>query len=102
MHAYEAHIASSGPSAWPVQGYRAQSSMILDSLEALLASCASRGESLVIEGVLLSTDNILALMSRHHNIIPFLIHISNEAKHRERFAVCALAPGRAIACPLVS
>ena len=75
------------------QGYRAQSSLVLDSLDALMGACASRGESLVIEGVLLSTDNILALMSRHQNIIPFLIHISNEAKHRERFAVrCALAP----------
>ncbi|KAK9791833.1 hypothetical protein WJX73_005551 [Symbiochloris irregularis] len=72
-----------------VEGYKAQSRMVLDSLDAIIGACASRGESLVIEGVLLSTDNILALMSRHHNIIPFLIHISNEAKHRERFAVRA-------------
>ena len=70
-----------------VQGYTKQSEMVFASLDALLGTCAARQESLVIEGVLLNVDSIMRLMSNHPTIIPFLIHISNEAKHRERFAV---------------
>ena len=84
-----------------LQGYREQSRMVLSSLDGLLGACASRGESCVIEGVLLSTDNIQALMRRHDSIIPFLIHISSEAKHRERFAVSAPL-ARLLLCLLAS
>lgn len=71
----------------PLQGYTAQSELVYAGLDALLGSCAARRESVVIEGVLLSMDSIMRLMAKHRTIIPFLIHISNEAKHRERFAV---------------
>lgn len=27
------------------------------------------------------------MMQRHPSVVPFLVHISNEAKHMERFAV---------------
>ena len=40
-----------------------------------------------MEGVHLDVALITALLARHTSCIPFLIYISNEAKHRERFAV---------------
>jgi 2-phosphoglycerate kinase len=40
-----------------------------------------------LEGVHLDVALITALLARHTSCIPFLIYISNEAKHRERFAV---------------
>ena len=48
-----------------------------------------RHESLVVEGVHLNLSFIAELMRRHPNVVPFLVYISNEAKHKERFAVRA-------------
>lgn len=62
----------------------------MESLDRLIGVYAARGESLVVEGVHLSLNVVLRqLMPRHRGVLPFLIHISNEAKHRERFAVRA-------------
>ena len=62
----------------------------MESLDRLIGVYAARGESLVVEGVHLSLNVVLRqLMPRHPGVLPFLIHISNEAKHRERFAVRA-------------
>lgn len=61
--------------------------MVLDSLDKLIGACEARRESLVVEGVHLSLNSVVRLMQRHPSIVPFLIHISNEDKHRERFAV---------------
>ena len=69
------------------RGYKAQSEMVLESLDSLIRACEGRRESLVVEGVHLSLNAVVRLMGRHPSIVPFLIHISNEAKHRERFAV---------------
>lgn len=69
------------------QGYKAQSEMVLESLDRLIGAYEARRESLVVEGVHLSLNSVVRLMQRHPSILPFLIHISNEAKHRERFAV---------------
>ena len=44
-----------------------------------------------MEGVHLSLNFVVRLMQRHPTIVPFLVHISNEAKHMERFAVRAKA-----------
>ena len=44
-----------------------------------------------MEGVHLSLNFVVKLMQRHPTIVPFLVHISNEAKHMERFAVRARA-----------
>ena len=68
------------------QGYKAQSGRVVETLERLVAGCEARRESLVVEGVHLSLNFVVRLMQRHPSIIPFLIHISNETKHRERFA----------------
>ena len=56
----------------------------LDPLYGLLLTF---GLSLILEGVHLDVALITALLARHTSCIPFLIYISNEAKHRERFAV---------------
>ncbi len=48
-----------------------------------------RRESLIIEGVHLTTENTIELMRRHPSCIPFLVFISNAVKHQERFAVRA-------------
>ncbi|DBA68819.1 TPA: hypothetical protein ACH3X2_013307 [Trebouxia sp. C0005] len=72
-----------------VKGYKAQSEMVMESLDRLISSCAARHESLVCEGVHLSLNFVVQLMQRHPTIVPFLIYISNEDKHKERFAVRA-------------
>ncbi len=72
-----------------MQGYKAQSEMVVEKLSALIEGYERRRESVVCEGVHLSLDMVISLMERHPSMIPFLIHISNEAKHRERFAVSA-------------
>ncbi|DBB15857.1 TPA: hypothetical protein ACH3X3_004049 [Trebouxia sp. C0006] len=72
-----------------VKGYKAQSEMVMESLDRLISSCAARHESLVCEGVHLSLNFVVQLMRRHPTIVPFLIYISNEDKHKERFAVRA-------------
>ncbi len=61
--------------------------MVLENLDKLIGAYEGRKESLVVEGVHLSLNSVVRLMQRHPSILPFLIHISNEAKHRERFAV---------------
>lgn len=70
-----------------MQGYKAQSEMVIDSLERLIRNCAARHESLVCEGVHLSLNFVVQLMQRNPTVVPFLIYISNEDKHKERFAV---------------
>ena len=65
--------------------------MVMESLNRLIGSCAARHESLVCEGVHLSLNFVVQLMQRHPSIVPFLIYISNEDKHKERFAVSYLA-----------
>ena len=61
--------------------------MVLESLDKLIGTCEARSESMVVEGVHLSLNAVMRLMQKHTSIVPFLVHISNEAKHRERFAV---------------
>ena len=56
-------------------------------IERLVASFELTNQSLILEGVHLDVALITALLARHTSCIPFLIYISNEAKHRERFAV---------------
>lgn len=44
-------------------------------------------DSLLVEGVHLSINAVIRIMAAHPCVVPFLVHISNENKHRERFAV---------------
>ncbi|KAI9077117.1 hypothetical protein K1719_040939 [Acacia pycnantha] len=72
-----------------VEGYKAQSEMVIDSLDRLITAWEERKESVVVEGVHLSLNFIMGLMKKHPSIIPFMIYIANEDKHLERFAVRA-------------
>ncbi|CAD7698931.1 unnamed protein product [Ostreobium quekettii] len=70
-----------------VKGYKAQSEMVMEHLGRLIAECEGRNESLLCEGVHLSLNFVIRLMRSHPSIVPILVYISNEEKHRERFAV---------------
>lgn len=74
------------------QGYKAQCESVLEHVGRLVAACQARQESCVMEGVHLSINAIVRLMARHPSVLPFLVHISNETKHRERFAVSPGVP----------
>jgi len=56
-------------------------------LDVLISHYEARCESLIIEGVHLDTRLIMRLVKGHPTCIPFLMYISNEDKHRERFAI---------------
>ncbi|GAB2215212.1 hypothetical protein Droror1_Dr00019593 [Drosera rotundifolia] len=77
------------PKQMAIEGYRAQSEMVIDSLDRLITAWEERKESVIVEGVHLSLNFVMGLMKKHPSIIPFMIYISNEEKHLERFAVRA-------------
>ncbi|XP_022755613.1 LOW QUALITY PROTEIN: P-loop NTPase domain-containing protein LPA1 homolog 2-like [Durio zibethinus] len=72
-----------------VEGFKAQSEMVIDSLDRLITAWEERKESVIVEGVHLSLNFVMGLMKKHPSIIPFMIYITNEDKHLERFAVRA-------------
>ncbi|KAG8387634.1 hypothetical protein BUALT_Bualt02G0041700 [Buddleja alternifolia] len=72
-----------------VEGFKAQSEMVIDSLDRLITAWEEKKESVVVEGVHLSLNFVMGLMKKHPSIIPFMIYIANEEKHLERFAVRA-------------
>ena len=47
---------------------------------------------MVMEGVHLSINAVIRIMAKHPCVLPFLVYISNEAKHKERFAVRSSLP----------
>lgn len=72
-----------------IEGFKAQSEMVIESLDRLITAWEERKESVVVEGVHLSLNFVMGLMKKHPSIIPFMIYITNEEKHMERFAVRA-------------
>lgn len=82
-------IEAIGPRCLAVEGYKAQSEMVMDSLDRLITAWEERKESVVVEGVHLSLNFMMGLMKKHPSIIPFVIYIASEDKHLERFAVRA-------------
>ncbi|XP_077221678.1 P-loop NTPase domain-containing protein LPA1 homolog 1-like isoform X1 [Tasmannia lanceolata] len=78
-----------GTKQMAVEGFKAQSEMVIDSLDRLITAWEERKESVVVEGVHLSLNFVMGLMKKHPSIIPFMIYITNEDKHLERFAVRA-------------
>lgn len=79
------------PSKATVQGYLTQAEAVMGHVDKLIATAECRRESLVVEGVHLSPAFATQLMRKRSSVVPFLVHISNEAKHLERFAVRAKA-----------
>uniref|UniRef100_J3N0D6 Uncharacterized protein n=2 Tax=Oryza brachyantha TaxID=4533 RepID=J3N0D6_ORYBR len=78
-----------GKKQMAIEGYKAQSEMVIDSLDRLITAWEDRKESVVVEGVHLSLNFVMGLMRKHPSIIPFMIYISDEGKHTERFAIRA-------------
>ncbi|KAH0937306.1 hypothetical protein HID58_004767 [Brassica napus] len=72
-----------------VEGFKAQSEMVIENLDRLITAWEERKESVVVEGVHLSLNFVMGLMKKHPSIVPFMVYISNEEKHLERFAVRA-------------
>ncbi|XP_057473014.1 P-loop NTPase domain-containing protein LPA1 homolog 2 isoform X1 [Actinidia eriantha] len=72
-----------------IEGFKAQSEMVIESLDRLITAWEERKESVVVEGVHLSLNFVMGLMKKHPSIVPFMIYITNEDKHLERFAVRA-------------
>ncbi|PKA62738.1 2-phosphoglycerate kinase [Apostasia shenzhenica] len=72
-----------------IEGFKAQSEMVIDSLDRLITAWEGRKQSVIVEGVHLSLNFVMGLMKKHPSIIPFMVYISNEEKHKERFAVRA-------------
>lgn len=70
-----------------LKGYQMQSSLIQEKLEGLIEQFNEKKESIVIEGVHLTPDFMKKIARKYKNCVPFLIYISNESKHKERFAV---------------
>ena len=88
------------PDSDPVPSWRSQSAVIAPHIIKFARLCAARKESLIIEGVHVTLDLIKAMMEYNVSqpgtdaaessvVIPFVVYISNEEKHRERFAVRA-------------
>ncbi|GMH10930.1 hypothetical protein Nepgr_012771 [Nepenthes gracilis] len=77
------------PKQMAIEGFKAQSEMVIDSLDRLITAWEERKQSVIVEGVHLSLNFVMGLMKKHPSIIPFMIYISNEEKHLERFAVRA-------------
>ncbi|CAK9262934.1 unnamed protein product [Sphagnum jensenii] len=78
-----------GAKTMAIQGFKAQSEMVMESLDRLITAWEAKKESVVVEGVHLSLNFVMGLMKKHPSIIPFLVYIANEDKHMERFAVRA-------------
>ncbi|GJM87369.1 hypothetical protein PR202_ga03316 [Eleusine coracana subsp. coracana] len=78
-----------GSKQMAIEGYKAQSEMVIDSLDRLITSWEEQKESVIVEGVHLSLNFVMGLMKKHPSIIPFMVYITNEEKHMERFAVRA-------------
>jgi hypothetical protein len=74
-----------------VAAYMAQRELVAPSAARLAAALAARSQPLLLEGAHLGAGLAVDLAARLPGVIPFLVHISNEAKHMERFAVRAKA-----------
>ncbi|KAG0491689.1 hypothetical protein HPP92_004730 [Vanilla planifolia] len=78
-----------GKKQMAIEGFKAQSEMVIDGLDRLITAWEDQKQSVIVEGVHLSLNFVMGLMKKHPSIIPFMIYITNEEKHKERFAVRA-------------
>ncbi|KAK8950785.1 hypothetical protein KSP39_PZI004840 [Platanthera zijinensis] len=78
-----------GKKQMAIEGFKAQSEMVIDSLDRLITAWEDQNQSAIVEGVHLNINFVMGLMKKHPSIIPFMMYITNEEKHKERFAVRA-------------
>ena len=72
-----------------MRGYLAQCEAVMAHVGRLVSGALAERRSLVVEGVHLGPQLVAGLVASCPCVVPFLVHISNEAKHLERFAVRA-------------
>lgn len=70
-----------------LKGYCEQSRIVGEKLTKVIENILRRQESVIIEGVHLTIDNIKTIMKMHKYTFPFLVYIEKAEKHKERFAV---------------
>eukprot|EP01080_Neovahlkampfia_damariscottae_P001568 gene1568-12693_t len=87
-HAYE-HLKKSKKigKELVIEGYKKQCESIFKYIEKFIEKSLKNNNSLIIEGVHLTTDFMVNLLKKYKNILPFVIYISNEEKQKERFSV---------------
>jgi 2-phosphoglycerate kinase len=56
-------------------------------LTNVIEKLIQRRESVVVEGVHLTSEFIKTLMKKNKFVLPFMVYISKAEKHKERFAV---------------
>ncbi|KAK8966727.1 hypothetical protein KSP40_PGU013098 [Platanthera guangdongensis] len=78
-----------GKKQMAIEGFKAQSEMVIDSLDRLITAWEDQNQSAIVEGVHLNINFVMGLMKKHPSILPFMMYITNEEKHKERFAVRA-------------
>jgi 2-phosphoglycerate kinase len=74
--------------------YIDQSELVMKHVELLVEAYESRRESIIIEGVHATPEfaaRIVTNKKSTSSVLPFMVYISNEMKHLERFAVRAKA-----------
>lgn len=72
-----------------VQGYKAQARLVMPHVEVALRKLLAARQAVVVEGVHLALKLVMKVATWHPYVVPFLVYISNESKHRERFAIRA-------------
>lgn len=90
MSTYETHTAVSDnlPHSKKVRaGYKSQCAIVTEKLAYIISNFYKQKISVVIEGVHLIMSFVVKLARQYPCVVPFLVYISNENKHRERFAV---------------
>jgi len=82
-----------------LEGYKAQSRLVLQALRPLLLSLVRARRSVVVEGVHLLPEALPALMQGvpedDVTVVPFLVYVSDEQRHRDRLAARAQRVHRA-------
>lgn len=74
------------------KGYKSQSNIVLHSIDNIINNMINTHCSAVVEGVHLMPQRVVDIMIKYSSnrnvvIIPFIIYISNDHKHAERFAI---------------
>jgi 2-phosphoglycerate kinase len=75
------------PEELVIEGYKRQCRVVVEHLDKIITNCENRNEPMVVEGVHLITDYVIELCKKHpRSVIPYIVYISNDQKHKERFA----------------
>ena len=68
-------------------GFKQQCQYVHSHLMKVIDVLIAQNDNVVIEGVHLTIDFLMSVMKKYPFCIPFVIHIKNKEKHKERFAV---------------